>query len=310
MKKRVIIAATIIICSVLSGLFSYNTYLYVRAELARRAAWRSLDEAVARKCEEFRGEVCVVIKDMDRGWEIAFNKDLLLPSASLLKVPVMASFFYAERKGEIVLKRQLTLEDKDKVGGSGKLQYRPSGTKIAIADLIEMMITISDNTATNMLIELLGFAYLEERFNDFGLKNTNLARLMMDMKSRDKGIENYTTARDVALIFDKIYSGELITRQISMRCLEILKRQKSRNRIPQRLPKGTVVAHKTGLENGICHDAGIAFTDNGDFLICVLVKHNNKTSHTAKRVIAQIAFLAYNYYQGDYFKKGLFYGKQ
>jgi beta-lactamase class A len=119
---------------------------------------------------------------------------------------------------------------------------------------------------------------------------------MMDFSDRKNGIENYTTARDISYILEKIYRGELINQKISKQCLELLQRQKMRDRIPARLPANTIVAHKTGLERGICHDAGIVFTPNGDFLICVLVKHKNKTARPAKKFIAQLAFLAYNYY--------------
>ena len=75
-------------------------------------------------------------------------------------------------------------------------------------------------------------------------------------------------------------------------------RQKVNDRIPKKLPAGVTVAHKTGLENGLCHDAGIVYTDKGDFLICVLTKHKNKSAREAKALIADISFAAYNYYGG------------
>ena len=159
------------------------------------------------------------------------------------------------------------------------------------------MIAKSDNTATNMLIDILGFDYLNKCFKDFGLEHTNINRKMMDMKSRSRGIENYTTASDMALIINKIYDGVLINREISKKCLDLLKMQSVKDRIPKLLPKDLNVAHKTGLERRVCHDAGIVFTKKGDFLICALIKHNYKSSRRAKRLISKLALLVYNYFE-------------
>ena len=157
------------------------------------------------------------------------------------------------------------------------------------------MISESDNTATNMLIDRLGFACLNDNFKKIGLKDTNISRRMMDFRSRKAGKENFTTASDLAHILEKIYKKKLINKAYSQMCLDFLKKQKIKDRIPVKLPAGTLVAHKTGLEKGICHDAGIVFTPRGDFLICVLTRHKNKTAKSAKELIAQLAFLTYSY---------------
>ncbi|TBR19406.1 serine hydrolase, partial [bacterium] len=100
---------------------------------------------------------------------------------------------------------------------------------------------------------------------------------------------------DMAKLLEDIYRGRVIDKSVSLKCLDILKRQKMRDRIPKYLPPDTVVAHKTGLENGVCHDAGIVFTPAGDFLICVLTRHTDKTARDAKYLIARIAKDAYDY---------------
>ena len=160
------------------------------------------------------------------------------------------------------------------------------------------MIAESDNTAANMLTEKLGMDYINSSFKKIGLENTNLSRAMMDFDSRSAGIENYTTAGDMAFLMEKICSGRLIDKEVSRRCLTILAMQKVNDRIPKRLPLGTVVAHKTGLENGICHDVGIAYTPRGNFIICVLTGHNYKTARPSKKLIADISFAVYDSYNG------------
>jgi beta-lactamase class A len=187
------------------------------------------------------------------------------------------------------------LRSRDKAPGSGKLKCLPPGTGVKVQELVEMMVAESDNTATNMLIGLLGIDYFNGYFRRIGLRNTNLSRKMMDFKARRMGVENYTTAYEQAYLFREIYRGRRISRDVSRRCLQTLLQQHLHDRIPKRLPQGVPVAHKTGLENGVCHDAGIIFTPKGDLLICVLTGHNYRTASVAKKLIADISLDAYNY---------------
>lgn len=266
------------------------------SDLQKKSRWRILRNTLTKEVAKFSGEASIVVKDLKRDWVINLGENIKLPSASLVKVPIMASCFHAAANGRLDLNSRILLEARHKAGGSGEIEEKPNGTAFTAEELIDLMVIQSDNTATNMLIDLLEFDYLNSCFKEFGLKDTNISRMMMDMKSRRLGIENYTTARDMALIFEKIYAGHLIDRKISLRCLNILKQQKMQDRIPARLPDDIVVAHKTGLEKGICHDVGIVFTGNGDFLICALTKHHDKSARRAKRLISKIALLTYNSY--------------
>lgn len=292
MKNKKIIF--LFICILITPFFLiYKT----QATQKRSLAWRILEKRIRGEILSFRGETGIVIKDLNNGKQIFYQANKFFPSASLVKIPIMAAAFSAIKEGKIKTDEKLRLRREYKVLGSGQLKYMREGRLLSIAQLLELMITESDNTATNMLIEHLGFNYLNNCFKRLGLKNTNLARKMMDFSYRKNGIENYTTAWDTAYLLEKIYRKQLLNTAISNKCLELLKLQKMQDRIPAMLPADTVVAHKTGLEKGICHDAGIVFTKNGDFLICVLVKHKNKTARLAKKFIARISFLTYKYYQ-------------
>jgi beta-lactamase class A len=118
---------------------------------------------------------------------------------------------------------------------------------------------------------------------------------MMAFDERRKGVENYITAQDMALILEKIYRREFINRQVSERCLGLLLAQKVNDRIPKKLPAQTPVAHKTGLERFVFHDAGIVFTAHGDFLICVLTR-TDAGSKKAKNFIADLALAMFESY--------------
>ncbi|MDD5730274.1 MAG: class A beta-lactamase-related serine hydrolase [Candidatus Omnitrophica bacterium] len=262
----------------------------------KHQAWVILRQTVENEMNSFNGDAGIIIKDLKNNWEIDYQKDKLFPSASLAKIPIMAACFQAIRDAKLSLNDTIVLKASCKVPGSGRLKNMPSGTPLTVEELLELMITESDNTAANMIIGLLGFDYLNSYFKENGLEKTNLSRKMMDFRCRKQGIENYTTAEDITSILEKIYKKKFINAQISGQCLRILKDQKINDRIPKKLPQDAEVAHKTGLENNVCHDAGIVFTEKGDFLICVLTRHPGR-SGPAKRFISDIALNTYKYYQ-------------
>ncbi|MCM8794295.1 MAG: class A beta-lactamase-related serine hydrolase [Candidatus Omnitrophica bacterium] len=260
----------------------------------RRQAWEDLRRQAWGEIRRFQGEAGVVIEDLDTGWVMGHQHDRVFASASLVKVPLMVACYQAAREGRIRLSDTITLRGSDKVSGSGSLKAKPSGSRFTVEELIGRMITESDNTATNMLIRALGYDYLNGSFRRIGLQNTTLVRRMMDFSQRKNGVENLTTPSDVASVFRQLYSFRLVSEEASKECLEFLMNQTKNDRIPAGLPPQTVVAHKTGLEKGVCHDSGIVFTPKGNLLICVLTE-NGKASPPAKKFIARLASLAYKY---------------
>ena len=266
----------------------------------RKDEWRNLKHILENKVRYFKGTVGLVVKDLDTGWEIADNEDILIPSASIVKVPIMLSCFYAAQDGKISLKDAITLKSSDKVSGSKVLGNEPAGSVFTVEELFHPMITQSDNAAANILIDYIGFDTLNAYFKKIGLKNTNIARKMMDFAERREGEENYTTAKDMAYLLEELYYKRFLNKDVSEKCLEILGQQKINDRIPKKLPRGTFVVHKTGLERHVCHDVGIVFTNRGNFLICVLAKHEDKFAKATKKFISEVTLLVFNYYQNIY----------
>lgn len=295
-------------CSIFLAVSGYYSHYLWRVhkfnqELAKRKlVWQDLGEKIKAKVDNSGQDIGLLIKDCASGWEISVNKEKLFPSASLVKVPIMASVFSASAQARLDLASVITLDNQSKTSGSGVLKNYAAGTSFDIEKLIEIMITESDNTATNMLIDHLGIEILNDYFKKIGLSHTNLSRKMMDFVSRQKGLENYTCAQDLGNLLEQIYFNKLINKEFSQKCLEILKKQKIKDRIPARLPTSAQVAHKTGLERHVCHDAGIVFTSHGDFIICVLTKHNYKVSLPSKKLIAGLARDVYCAYQSDKMK--------
>jgi beta-lactamase class A len=101
----------------------------------------------------------------------------------------------------------------------------------------------------------------------------------------------------MAYLLEQLYYKKFLNKDISEKCLELLGQQKINDRIPRKLPRGTFVVHKTGLERHVCHDVGIVFTNKGNFLICVLAKHESRFAKSTKKFISDVTLLTYDYYQ-------------
>ena len=252
-----------------------------------------LERHVYRMARGFRGQCAYIIKDVQKpALAISFAQHKPFPAASIIKLPIAAVAFKAIKEKRISADQRIVISDADITGGSGKLKTLETPITLTFQELIGTMISRSDNTATNKLINLLGYQYINKSFRELGLKRTVLRRKMMDFSGRRHGVENYTTASDICYLFEKIYADQLIDKASSELLMDFLKDQKVRDRIPKLLPKSVVVAHKTGLERGVVHDAGIIFSPKGNRLICVLTKKAKNTKN-AKRFIARVALLTY-----------------
>lgn len=266
-----------------------------RIAQAEHAAWALFESRVLDEIGRFKGTAGIVIRDLSGNREFAYQQNMPFASASLAKVPLMAACFVAAEQGKVRLDRRVALKPSDKFTGSGVLKNMPAGTAVSVERLIGLMIYDSDNTATNMVTDLLGIEYIQNTFKDFGLEATTLSRRIADYRSRDNGVENYTTASEMAGLLERIYHRSLGSTRVSDQCIRMLKLNRMNDRIPRFLPAELAVAHKTGLEKGVCHDAGIVFSPLGDVIIVVLTKHPDKDSAAAKEFIAQVSRHAYGY---------------
>ncbi|MBI2915227.1 MAG: serine hydrolase [Elusimicrobia bacterium] len=257
------------------------------------ARWQWLGKKVQYQVHHFPGQPGVFIKDMRRGWTIECNADQDFPSASLIKIPIMMVLYKAQAEGKISLEEELAIQKNEKSRGSGALKHERVGTKHTVRDLIERMITESDNTATNMLTQTLGLNYYNAQFAQLGLKETNFARKIMDLRKRDQGIENYTTPKEMGYLLEMIYRKKVAHAD---EMLNILKKQKINDRLSVAIPPPWEIGHKTGLLRNTCHDVGVVFTPSNDYIICVLTS-GVRNIRRAKSFISEISHLSTVYYR-------------
>jgi len=284
-----VIFCLVVITGIVFAIHKISTVLHTKRELEKLA------KDINVMAKNLPGRVSFVIKDLRTGVCIKQNADELFPSASLVKVPLMACVYKAAEDGLLSLDEKLILKRSHRVEGGKKLRYCRIGTKLEITRLIELMIDESNNIATNMLTERLGLDYINDTFKQFGLKKTNFDRYIMDLKARNRGIDNWTTAEEITELLEKIYSRKLVNSKASEQMLEILMKQEIRDRIPKWLPKDIQIANKTGYLRQTCHDAGIVFSVNGDFIVCVLT-HGVKKTKLAKNFIREVGYRTYMQY--------------
>lgn len=255
--------------------------------------WNQTMASIQQMVEAYDGDVGLYIKDMRGGRTYEHNADRPFISASLIKIPIMAAVFEAVKTGRVSLSDGISFKKKYRREGSGHLKWARSGTKYPLSYLTYEMITKSDNTATAMVIGLLGYDYLNARFSEFGLKATRIAPTGMSLASRlDPSLDNYTTAREMASLLEKIYKREMVSESLSDLMLEIMKGADHPTRLAQRLPHEWKLARKTGLLRKSCHDVGIVFSPQGDYIICVLTGQNPNYAQ-AKGLIASVGEKAY-----------------
>lgn len=209
-------------------------------------------------------------RDLVTGETRSFRGDTVMYAASVIKLFILAAAHAAVEAGRLTFETEYTLRREVCVPSCGALTYMHNGLQVTVRDLCNLMVILSDNTATNCLIDLLG----EEEINRFiaeqGFVSTKLRRKMYDWERARRGIQNTITAEEVGELLTRMYRGELVSPGASAEMLAIMKEQQLNHKIPfylQSLPDCPEIAHKTGEDDGITHDVGVVFTEK-PFVIC------------------------------------------
>jgi beta-lactamase class A len=249
-----------------------------------------LKENIEEILKNVPGNIGLYYKNLNTGATIEINEEESYLAASIIKLPILIETLNQIKDGVIRDDMMITLREEDKVPSCGALNYLHNGIEVTIKDLYTLMIVLSDNTATNILINKLGIENINKTMNSLGLKNTRVNRLLYDEMEQKKGKENYFSPKEMGLLLEQIYNGELIHEKISEEIQRIMKLQLMDSKIPYLLPEDTVVAHKTGEATGITHDVGIIYSKN-PFILCFA--SNNTIVPVAEDALRKIALLCY-----------------
>lgn len=258
-----------------------------------------LKAILQKDIETFPGTVGLVFYDMKRDEKIEINSDDVFEAASLVKVPIMLDIYLKVSRGELKMEDKIELIDTVKTGGAGILKDKPSGTFWTVKDLVSLMISKSDNTATDMLIDLAGMENVENTVKAMGLKRTTLRRKIYDFAQVDMGRDNVTSPEDMFLLFYNLYNSKDIQEVYRKEMLDILKSQENRKMIPKYLPSESMCAHKTGGLTGIVHDCSIVYPSARQPYILVLMGKNVTDTEKAEDVFANMSRDVYDFVNGE-----------
>lgn len=259
--------------------------------IAATGVFQSCSDDLLRLVGEAGGEWAVVIEDLDGRGSLTLNPHEPFTAASVIKIPIMMAAFHQARRGEVRLDDSLTMKKEDKVGGSGVLKELHSGLQITLLDAITLMIVVSDNTATNMVIDAIGKDTVNNYMVEKGCTGSKLENYLM--KPKPGGPFNRITAADIALLLTGLAQKTIDNPGDCDTMLDILKRQQYNEKIPRYLPAEVVCAHKTGEVRGVTHDAGIVFGPEANFVI-VCLSQKLEDARLGNDVIGRVARWAYD----------------
>jgi beta-lactamase class A len=226
------------------------------------------------------------IVDLTSGERIGHLENATFPTASAIKLAIVYELFKQAEEKTINLDDTMTLDRKQAVGGTGVLVEMGTPT-LSIRDYAVLMVTLSDNTATNVLIDRLGIDRIAARMQGLGLTGTRLRRHMMDTAAARRGEENVSTPDELVRLLKAMNDG-------MPRAIELLKKPKE-NRLRRGLPEGVASADKSGELEGVRVDAGIVFARNRPYALCVMTTFL-KDEAEGERAITEISRVAYEYF--------------
>lgn len=285
--------------------------LSVRSGQPCSAAESSTDELAEQLqplIDQHEGKVAVAIKHLKTGEEWKHQADEPMPTASLIKLPLMVAAYQAAEEKKLDLNQLITLEADDKVGGSGILTTHFSpGTQFPLRDAVRLMIAYSDNTATNLVAEQTGLEATAKLMESLGLKETKLNSYVFKRdtsifpeRSKKFGLGS-TTAGEMIRLLELLDAKKLVTPSACDEMLGHLYACEDRQKLARFLPEGTRLAHKSGSVNDVRCEAGIIDSSSGPIAVCVLTADNADQSwgkeNAAEILCGKIAAAACSYFQ-------------
>ncbi|QJW48320.1 serine hydrolase [bacterium BFN5] len=243
--------------------------------------------------ETYTGHFGLVIMNQATGVRLELNPTLPFPAASMIKVPIMYEIMRQAAAKKLSLEDTLIVTKEVCVDGAGILKELRPNIPMTVKELMTLMIIVSDNTATNMLIDHVGMKAVNGTMSALGLTATCLKRHMMDFAAAQSGRENMISAADLTLLYSKLLTGNELPETYNHLMLDILKRQQIRDKLPFYWPEETVLAHKTGTLSGVEHDGGILFFPGGPYIVVVLTS-NLEANYRGLQLVAEIGQVLYD----------------
>jgi beta-lactamase class A len=235
-----------------------------------KVLWQKLKASIEQVDQHLDGVMGVAIEDLNTGDHYLLHEDEVFAQASSIKITVLANLYLQAQQGKLKLTDLYTVQSSDLVPDSDIMNgLTPGVTRITLRDLATMMVAVSDNAATNVLIDRVGMPNVNAMLDSLGLTHTRLRRKMMDLEAAKQGRENISTPREMMTLLSAIYHGKLLNKESAEDFFKVLSTNKN-SWIPRDLPPDLKVADKPGALEAIRNDSGIVFVEGRPYVICVM----------------------------------------
>lgn len=262
------------------------------ASAKRQVLWQKLASSVAQVDQNLDGVMGVAIEDLASGQTFFLHADDVFPQASSIKIAVLAELYRQAQQGKLKLTDLYTVQASDLVADSYIMNgLTPGITRITLRDLATMMVAVSDNSATNVLIERVGMENVNVLLDSLGLTHTRLRRKMMDLKAAGEGRENVSTPHEMMSLLEDLYRGKVLNREMTDDFFKVLSTPKD-SWIPRDLPDDLKMANKPGALEGVRNDSGVIFVPNRPYVFCVMTTYLHR-ERDGEDAISKISLDAY-----------------
>ncbi len=271
----------------------------------------SLEKAIFSTLSELDGTIGMYFEDIVTGKKICINSEIEFSAASTIKIPLVLLLLTQAKAGLIDLEEQIEIDKANRIGGSGVIKEISSSYKPTIMDLAKLAIILSDNIATNQLVDIVGGVKKVTEFcKSIGMDSTKFQRKMMDFESLKLGKDNVTTPRDMGRLLKMLAEDDNRLSGVSSKMIDIMKAQQLNQKLPNLIPAlepddpniysdvveegSVVVAHKTGELWRAQHDVGIFILPGGHKYILALYTSDLSSDSKGVEVIAKLSKIVYD----------------
>ena len=254
--------------------------------------WMKLEKSILDIDRGLDGVMGVAIVDLTDGHKYLLHANDVYPQASSIKICILAELYRQAQQGKLKLTDLYSVnaadlvQDSDIMGG-----LTPGLTQITLRDLATMMVAVSDNSATNVLIDRVGMDNVNAFLNAQGLRDTRLRRKMMDLKAAAEGRENVSTPNEMLNLLQALYRGEILNKEMTDDFFKVLSTHKD-SWIPRNLPDDLKIADKPGSLEGVRNDSGVIFVDKRPFVLCVMTTYLHR-ERDGEEAISNVALAAW-----------------
>jgi beta-lactamase class A len=254
---------------------------------------RDLNQMVA----QFDGVMSLALSDTAGADTLAMNGDLLMPQASSIKIAVLLEVLRQAQAGKLRLEERVEVRKAQFAGGSGVLQVFGDGTSaLSVRDLAALMMVVSDNTATNILIDRVGQPQVNATLQLLGFEHTRLLRRMIQPEEERRGVENVSTAREMVRLLSQLYSGRLLDEKHTVLAIELLRNEKpDPTSLRRGIPASVALASKPGSLPGVRCESGIVLLEEHPYFLSVMTTYAGDEA-AAERAITDVSRRVYSYF--------------